>query len=465
MKVSLCLLICIAAVATFSRLLFIDSSPPGFFVDEAGGAVNAICVSETGKGELGDKFPIFFAAFDRAGAFYTAPYIYPLAGWLSVFGKTTVEVRSFVAFCSILTILGLFLIGDILVNRRAAWLIALTASLSPWIFQFSRIAWDPPVAAMYLTWGVYFFLRSRSVRSAAISGILFSLAAYTYPPMRAQVILLLPAVFFLQHMRRGLTLKSVITFFLALLLTSIPMIVVTLSGEIQGRFEMLSVFAPQVLLERFESSSKIYGIVLFIQNIFSHLSPKYLFLSGDNNLRHSTGSFGLLSWLEIFAIAGLVIRAIWTKGKILKFDSESKAAIALGLWGFMTGIAVASLTWESIPHSLRSIGGSPFLAIATGVLLNHVIGSSKKTASIAVLIATLFSFYFAKVYFTEYPKKVPHWYDVDVTNAGSRAAETGDWKTFLDSNQTYLHTGLRYQLLSKGNFSCEETFLLVPVPQ
>ncbi len=102
------LLVAIIALMVGLRFVALDSIPPGFFVDEAAAATNVLCFKQTGAGELGTPWPLFFTAYDRHfGGFFTAPYIYPLVAWTSVFGDSIASFRSFSAFASALALLGL----------------------------------------------------------------------------------------------------------------------------------------------------------------------------------------------------------------------------------------------------------------------------------------------------------------------------------------------------------------------
>src|SRR5689334_5768608 len=52
------------------------TNPPGFFIDESSIAYNAHTISETGRDEYGESFPLYFRAFSD----YKNPvYVYTLA--------------------------------------------------------------------------------------------------------------------------------------------------------------------------------------------------------------------------------------------------------------------------------------------------------------------------------------------------------------------------------------------------
>src|SRR5579883_2783790 len=389
-------------VSSLARLIALETSPPGFYIDEAGDAVNAICVAQTGAGELGDRWPLFFPAFDRhIGGFFTAPVIYPMALWSSILGTSPAVFRSFVAVSSIFMIYLLILLGTYLWDFEAGLFIALTAALSPWLFQFSRIGWDPAIACFLLVAAVYVFVRFEKMAGWISAGFLLALAAYAYAPMRAQIALFLPALFYWQY-RRGQLDKRAILFFLgSAFIFALPLIKATLSGELQGRFQMLSVFSPYFLSNQYHSTSRVYGILAFLKNIAAHFSPGYLFLSGDRNLRHSTQDVGILGWVDDLAIVLFIVECIRTR---LFKDWKMQGTLLLAFWGFVTGIVAASLTWEGIPHALRSFGGAPFLVLATGLMLRWTVNSSAIHRGLLVCTAIAFMAYFGWAYFVDYPQ-------------------------------------------------------------
>lgn len=112
------------------------------------GAAQVLCIKQTGADYFGAKLPLFSPGL--GGGYYTAPFLYGEALWTSVFGNSVVSFRSFVAFVSTLTIFGIYrFVKEFTKNETTARFALLFASISPWAFQFSRIAWDPPLAPFF----------------------------------------------------------------------------------------------------------------------------------------------------------------------------------------------------------------------------------------------------------------------------------------------------------------------------
>jgi hypothetical protein len=121
-----------------------------------------------------------------------------------------------------------------------------------------------------------------------------------------------------------------------------------------ARFQHLSIFSsPGGLAE---------AVPLFVKNYFAHLSPSFLFLQGDSQLRHSLMGFGEL---HIFA-APLLLYGLYIIGRRrTKFD-----LLLLG-W-FLVFPIPASLTREGIPHALRTIVALPMPEIICAIGAAHI---------------------------------------------------------------------------------------------
>jgi hypothetical protein len=83
-------------------------------------------------------------------------------------------------------------------------------------------------------------------------------------------------------------------------------------------------------------------------NTFTHFSPSFLFVSGDENLRHSTQMNGLFFWVD----AVWLVFGIWALSKLPRHHS----LLLIG-W-LMIGIVPAGLT-TAAPHALRILPTLP----------------------------------------------------------------------------------------------------------
>jgi hypothetical protein len=200
------------------RFYGLDVSPPGFFMDEAAPAVHAMCLAETGKDADGKPWPLYSSA--AGGGHHPLTLLAFDIAWTGVFGTSRAAFRAVSAFWILLTAFGLFSIARDLAAMMPAtipattpgrsegedgnpaaeafpWLVLLAALLSPWGFQFSRVAWESPLAPAFMVLSLMGILRMyRSGKPAfawaTFAGFCAAASMTSYPPLRAVVPLVLP---------------------------------------------------------------------------------------------------------------------------------------------------------------------------------------------------------------------------------------------------------------------------------
>ncbi|MDR2013718.1 MAG: glycosyltransferase family 39 protein [Rhodanobacter sp.] len=398
------------------KFLGTDISPPGFYIDEALGAAHVICIKQTGADYYNVSFPLF--SVGGGGGYYTAPYLYGEVVWTSIWGNSTAAFRSFCAFVTLLTILFLVLYVRKKAGDRTALWVALLATVSPWAFQFSRIAWDPPVAPMFLMAGLY-LMEGKYRFSWLASSLALAGAAYAYPPMRIQlplILILLP----------GTDIKSKAKMLGTFLVLVIPIFLKSMDPMFTARARYLALTSNDPG-SPYRTTSFIELFFRFIKQILKHFSLKYMIVTGDRNLRHSTRHFGILSWVQFVALIwgliwafidmtriGLRRRAIfWTR-----LSAGEQTLLVLGVIGTLLGIAPAAMTWEGIPHALRSIGAWPFLCILAGVTIEismrwievRALAASRLVYG-AIWVASLVFFgLYLNVFFNKYASESVNWF-------------------------------------------------------
>lgn len=423
-------LACIAIIAVLcaARFVRLNDTPAGFYLDEAAGATTILCIDEP---------RLFFEEFPGTGTFFTPAYVYSGALWTKLFGTSIAAIRAHVAFYSILTLVAVFLIARRFLGLDGALLSALAAAVSPWGFQFARIAWDPPLAPCFMLWGVYCFLR-RSMVSAAISGLLLAIAMYTYPPARVHVPLLLVLLWIVERPRVPRAAAQLA----AMAVTCIPLAVLTLNGTLNARANALAIW---------KAAPTAAGVAAgFVRNFFAHLSPGFLLLRGDLNPRHGTQMFGILSWLDVLAIvAGLAL--------VRRQSSEGRRLLLLAVGGWLSAFAVTSLSWEGIPHALRSFAGWPFLALMSGTLLAAACTRWRIAPWVILACAVAFSSVFLSAYFTKYRSASAGFFDAVLREEAETARETGNWDRLRGYGRFYPHPALRYYFLHYYGASCEDS--------
>lgn len=447
----LIVIILITFVATTLRLVALEKSPPGFYVDEAAIAAQVICLRQSGHDESGKSLPLFSEVL--GGGYATPATLYGGGAWTALFGDSIASFRAFSAVHGIFTVIGIYFLALILWGRKEmAWLAALCSAVSPWSFLFSRIAWDPALAPCYLVWGFVAILyegRFEKLR-AVMGGLLLALACYTYPPIRVQAALVLPVVAFFamraQPQRWRAYSIAIVTFLIAM----IPLVQMTLSGELQGRFNVLSI-ANDDYLRQFGGFSLPLVLRLFFENLGLNFAPKYLFISGDANVRHSTQAMGQWSWLEMFALVSMV--ALLLRRRLTATRRDLVLLLILA-WSYLAGVVPAALTWESNPHALRSIGATSFLALIAGYILTKI-GDRWRYAKFAVvLVAIGFSISYLGDFFLKFPARSRMWFDAPIAElAESTGQDPGP--TIRSSFPEYPNLAIRYYQLRSGAARCQ----------
>jgi 4-amino-4-deoxy-L-arabinose transferase-like glycosyltransferase len=455
----------VAALATVSRFFFLETSPPGFYIDESAVATQALCISQEGTSAAGERFPLFFHSY--GGVVHMPVYVYSAALWSKVFGSSIAAFRALAAFASTLTIVGLFFVGRALVGRQAGVFVALAAALSPPLFQVGRLAWDPALTVVFLVWALYVVARARSRRWAALSGALFGLSMYTYPTARAHVVLLLPALFFLVRRRAAQPRRLAIAFVLALVLVAVPLVANTVSGEIQTRYHYIGIFTPDYAAEAGETPVPWFLARTFAENVLTHFDPTYLFVRGDANLRHSSRFTGELGWLDDLALiagVGMAVAALGRRwGGSRQEDDEParssgvRVAMLLAVYGILTGVVPAAMTWEKLPHALRSIGAWPFVSLLSGTLLWMLCRRHPRAVLLVIAVSVAFGLAFGHHYFTRYAQKAQRGFDTFIKKDALKAQASGDWDRFLDARGGYGHVSLRYYLMHYGGETCSSS--------
>lgn len=447
--------IVITVIATLARFVGLESSPPGFYVDEAAISAQVICARQSSENLAGERWPLFTQVLGEG--YVTPVYLYSAVAWTAVFGDSVGGIRALAALYGALTVAGVFALALALWrDPRVAWLSALCAAISPWSFLFSRIAWDPPLAPCFLVWGLALLMRSgRHQRwTGGAGGALVALACYAYPPTRIHAALVVPAFLAFIYCFRRESRVAIVPFVLAAALVSLPLLERVLTGEIQGRANTLAIWNADYL--RTVGVSSIPSIVkLFGTNMALNFAPTYLWSSGDANLRHSTQAVGQWSWLEVAALGVVAIPAIFA---MLFRTREQSFLMGLVVWGYVSAVVPAALAWESNPHALRSIGAYPFLALAAGVVLARAVAKWPNFAFVIPTLAGAFFAYYSVDFFARYPERAARWFDSEIVESArhidARPAGRSLETEIKALQRDYPDMAIKYYQLRAGKMRC-----------
>lgn len=358
----------------------IRSNPPGFYIDESSIAFNAHLIAQTGKDEHGESFPLFFRAF---GEYKNPIYIYLLAVVYRVTGPSIPAARLLSAFLLYASALLMGLLAARLSGRRDIGLIILiTALLTPWFFELSRVVLEVAVYPLIL---LVFLLNLRRLAHATgwswlnAGTIAATLALLTYSYSIGRLfapLLALGLIFFLPRVKWRSLGRVWILYALVLL----PLFIFHWQhpNALTARFHIITYSTGD--------SSYLELAWEFIKHYAGNFNPWRMVVRGDPNNRQVAAIHGVGQVLVstfVLALFGLVV--IWRQ-----FCRDP-------WWRFVVyGLAVcavpASLTKDYF-HILR-LGAMPVFVVLLCVpalvwLVTHQTKRAWRLAFAAAVILTL----------------------------------------------------------------------------
>lgn len=395
------------------RLLLLVITPPGFYLDEAAGGAHVITLLQHGTNAHGEAWPLFSASL---GGGYTTPiYLYPLAAWVAIFGASEYALRAFSLFATILTAA---LIGYVLrkwFDNKTALIGVVVALTLPWGWIQGSVAWDPALVPLFIAGALASFSIAmktahsrRRIAAITVVGIVLILLAYLYPPCRVTAPLLLVTFYSILFWQKKLSMTYtllVIPFFLVL---CIPLLQFMLQPEALERSRQLSILYNTSIGD---------AILRGILNFSSMLSPQFLFITGDDNLRHATGIQGMLGLAALPPLIALAVAAIHFLKKRPRYTqllrNQEIFLVLISLLGIVFSLLGSALTAEGQPHSLRATAAWPFYALLIAIgwrqLLTFSPNYIKYTSlTLAVIAAT----YYIVDLATLYPQRSASSFDV-----------------------------------------------------
>jgi uncharacterized membrane protein YsdA (DUF1294 family) len=501
-RITVATLFVVGATWTVTRFCGLDVSPPGFFMDEATPALDAMCLADAGKDHDGNAWPFFYTRAAGGGQ-HPLTLVGFEALWMKLFGTSRAAFRAVYGFWILLTSLGLFLLareiaklipnepGDVgtgSAKRCLPWLVLLAALLSPWSFQFSRTGWEGPVAPAYMVLALWALVRTRQDSRAAIvyaafAGVCAAASMCTYPPLRVVVplVLTLAGILLLlitpyRRWKWRFIKRAAVAAMVAVVLFA-PTLRLLAKGSINQRMHNVAIWNDEWVAANIGTMDRRWFLVkAFLDNVYAHLLPSFLFVRGDASLRTSPQISGQLSPLDILAlafIAWLMLRVLvaFLRGRDLPRALREPArtserwlvGVALfAIMGGFFGIAPSALTWDHIPNSLRAIGAWPFVALFTGAVLALAWSRRKWVTSAIAVVALVHTLHYLPAYFHAYDKAETHWFMRDMPDAiakGRRAHPPKSVQQVVAENLGYMYgydeVG-RFYLMSEGKMKCDQ---------
>jgi len=416
-----------AALACVGLVLYLQAvpdNPPGFFADESSIAYNAHLVARRGTDEHGARFPLFFRAF---GEYKSPVYVYLLAALFKITGPSIAVARSLSAVLGAAAALLLGLVAARSVRARApaaggrdagtrggepadgaargdgthegvghdtrggvdarraslaravGLTVALSALLTPWLFEISRLVFE--VALMPLALALLLLaLRAAHERGrwSLADGVRVALAlalvTYTYSVGRLLAPLL--ALGLLLFARRAGWRRVALRTWLLYAATLLPLVVFALKdpGALGERFAQVSFVRagmswPEIALR-------------FLQNYAGSFSPWGWLVAGDPEPRHHVQALGSLLAATVVA-AGVGLFVVLRRRRR---DPWWQFVV----YGLLVSPLPASLTADHF-HTLRLVGLPVFLLVlaapAFAWLFERGRRAPARRAALAALVA------------------------------------------------------------------------------
>ncbi len=163
----------ITGLAVFLRVYRLDAFPPGIYVDETNGALDALHILEGN-----DASPF-------ATGWYETPngYIYYMAGMIRLFGANWYTLKAISILPALLTVVAVFPLGRMMFGPLGGLAAMLFMAVSRWHLSMSRFGWNETAVPLFQILATYFLLRGlreRRFRDYAIAGVISGLMMYIY---------------------------------------------------------------------------------------------------------------------------------------------------------------------------------------------------------------------------------------------------------------------------------------------
>jgi hypothetical protein len=391
------------------NLVGLGGTPPGLYSDEASIGYNAWTIAHFGVDEHGAALPLFFQAF---GEWKNPVYVYLLVPFVWLFGLSSAVVRAPAALLGIVTAVALAGFARRATGSRGVALATLlVAGATPWLTLESRVAFEVP--SMVACLAVMLWLLARGAASPTdrlsfgFAGLALGLSVFAYTVGRLEGVLLAALVLVsfgwggqLRRLRLFVVPVAAAYLLLALWAAGHP-------GQLTVYFNAISITAGHPAIWTVAGR--------FVSNMAAYFGPAFLFVSGDPNLRQSTGFGGelLVATLPLL-VAGIAVCVRRWRQPLPRFI----------LIGLVIAPVAAALTNQGTPHSLRDATALPFWIATTAYGIDGLRGLLHRPrlwAVALVLAVAAETAFFTVDLFGAYTVRAAAWFDAPQVAAISRA--------------------------------------------
>ena len=405
----ICAFVFILLLAVFLRTYRLDTIPPGIYVDETNGGIDALHILEgNGVSPFGTGW-------------YETPngYLYYMGAIFKVLGATWIGLKVASLIPAILTVPAVYFLARQLFGPLTGLCAMLLMAVSRWHLSMSRWGWNETAPPLFQVLSFFFLLRGLRDRRAldySLSGLLAGISVYTYLSARLAILtLILYIIYWLLSDPSGLQ-ASLRKSWLGLAMLSVAAVIAV------APIMVTYLKDPFILTNRISQISVLRDIqnqgstVPLSENIGDII--KFFHQTGDLQGKHNlpgepmtdpiTGllfaigvAYAILAWRDQRRILLLLWLVIGLAGSFLSSHFESPQSyraltalpavvllaadvleqIARGLYRFVQEWSFA-LTHPTLPA--RAAGGLVLLALAGSALWETTVFFGPQASSSAV---------------------------------------------------------------------------------
>ncbi len=381
------ILVFLILCGAFLRLYHLTENPAGLFPDEASTGYDAWALIHYGIDQHAKPWPLFFRSFadDLIGTYRYLVLLFQL-----FLGPSVLSIRLPAALAGCATLLITYRCARVFLTENAALSVLFLLSFSPWHIPYCRTGQRIMLFPLALSAFYYFQLKSNrnsSMKYSVAKWACLGLALYTYVAARLIVPLLALFTLITELTSTKRSIRKTVAGLLVFVIVVSPFLIhaVRNPDQLRMRFQQVSIFSqhlsPSALLSR------------FTHQYFSHFSLNFLFVNGDQNLRHSQWHIGELFWVQLpLLIIGLIFILL----------NPDKNRIFLLFWILISPLP-AALSIDGNPHALRSVGALLPLIFICGIAAEQLFRLAQQHSSAAkIFLVSLFFLAAFEAFWTSY---------------------------------------------------------------
>lgn len=375
-------------LAIFIRFAKLDKVPSSLYYDEIDLALQVKSILQTGKDYRNEFSPFYFRSYitDKT----PLPILFSAIPSL-LFNTPELQARAGTAIAGVIVVaLAMVLSFQLTSSGAASLFTGLVFAFSPWLIQFSRMAFEAQYVLLLLfSYLTLFFqwLKTKKECYLYVSAIALGLSIYTYRTMSffAPVILGLSTIYFFEEFIKIGLKKSLTWIFISLFFMLPFLYATTIGSKDQTRISQISIFSNPAIPIKIQRDRELvsgnfqnptlgqkatlwskvfYNKPLsyfekFRNNFFGNFSPQFLFVSGDQNGRHSPKNTGELLYIDIIALLA---------GTYFFFNNIKSKKYSFMVVLLFFGAIPSNLTVNGADHASRliSFAGPLLLVVSLG---------------------------------------------------------------------------------------------------